>query len=81
MDILKIHHQVEEGQIERVRRVKRIRDAGVAREHLGRVHAACRNGHNLMPILIDAVKEHCTLGEISDIYRDVFGVYRDPAWL
>jgi methylmalonyl-CoA mutase N-terminal domain/subunit len=51
------------------------------REHLGRVHAACRNGQNLMPVLIDAVKVHCTLGEISDVYRDVFGVYRDPAWL
>jgi methylmalonyl-CoA mutase N-terminal domain/subunit len=81
LDILKIEHHVEEGQIERVRRIKRERDAGVVREHLGRVHAACRNGQNLMPVLIDAVTAHCTLGEISDVYRDVFGVYRDPAWL
>lgn len=81
IDTLKIEHHVEEGQIERVRRIKRERDAGQAREHLGRVHAACRNGRNLMPVLIDAVKANCTLGEISDIYREVFGVYRDPAWL
>jgi methylmalonyl-CoA mutase, N-terminal domain len=81
LDTLKIHHHVEEGQIDRVRRIKRERDAGVVREHLGRVHAACRNGQNLMPVLIDAVKVYCTLGEISDVYRDVFGVYRDPAWL
>ena len=81
IDILKIDHAVESNQVERVRKIKRTRDAGAVREHLGRVHAACRNGANLMPVLIDAVKVHCTLGEISDIYREVFGVYRDPAWL
>jgi hypothetical protein len=27
------------------------------------------------------VRAMCTLGEIYDVYRDVFGVYRDPAWL
>ena len=81
IDILKIDHAVESNQVERVRKIKRTRDAGAVREHLGRVHAACRNGANLMPVLIDAAKVHCTLGEISDIYREVFGVYRDPAWL
>ena len=34
-----------------------------------------------MPPLVDAVKVGCTVGEISDIYREVFGVYRDPAWI
>lgn len=81
LEILKIDHQVEQGQIERVRKIKRERDAAAVREHLGRVHAACRNGQNLMPVLIDAVQAYCTLGEISDVYREVFGVYRDPAWL
>jgi methylmalonyl-CoA mutase N-terminal domain/subunit len=81
IDTLKIAHHVEEGQIERVRKIKRDRDAAAVREHMGRVHAACRNGTNLMPVLIDAVTAHCTLGEISDVYREVFGVYRDPAWL
>jgi methylmalonyl-CoA mutase N-terminal domain/subunit len=81
MEILKIDHVVERSQVERVRKIKRERDATAVQEHLGRVHAACRNGENLMPHLIDAVKAYCTLGEISDVYRDVFGVYRDPAWL
>jgi methylmalonyl-CoA mutase N-terminal domain/subunit len=61
--------------------VKRERDSAKAREMLGRVHAAARNGDNLMPHLIEAVKHDVTLGEISDVYREVFGVYRDPAWL
>jgi len=81
MDILKIGHDVEERQVEKVRKVKRERDSTKACEMLGRVHAAARNGDNLMPHLIEAVKNHVTLGEISDVYREVFGVYRDPAWL
>jgi methylmalonyl-CoA mutase, N-terminal domain len=81
MDILKIAHDVEERQVERVRKVKRERDSATARERLGLVHAAARNGDNLMPHLIEAVKNNVTLGEISDVYREVFGVYRDPAWL
>lgn len=81
MEILKINQEVEQGQVERVRRIKRERDQAEAREQLGRVHAAARNGENLMPHLIEAAKAYCTLGEISDVYREVFGVYRDPAWL
>jgi methylmalonyl-CoA mutase N-terminal domain/subunit len=34
-----------------------------------------------MPPLIAAVKAGCTVGEVSDVYRSVFGVYQDPAWL
>jgi methylmalonyl-CoA mutase N-terminal domain/subunit len=81
MEILKIDHEVERRQVERVRKIKRERNQTLARERLGQVHAAARNGDNLMPHLIEAVKAYCTLGEISDVYRDVFGVYRDPAWL
>jgi methylmalonyl-CoA mutase N-terminal domain/subunit len=34
-----------------------------------------------MPVIIDAVQQECSVGEISDVFRDVFGVYRDPAWI
>ncbi len=78
---LKIDPEIERRQVAQVRTVKQERDADAASARLGRVHAAARNGDNLMPVLIDAVKADCTIGEISDVYRDVFGVYRDPAWL
>ena len=81
LDILRIEPEVKRSQIERVKKLKAERNQATVTEHLGRVHAAARNGTNLMPPLIEAVKASCTLGEISDVYRDVFGVYRDPAWL
>jgi methylmalonyl-CoA mutase N-terminal domain/subunit len=31
-----------------------------------------------MPVLLDAGRAGCTLGEICDVYREVFGEYRDP---
>ena len=81
IDILKIDPAIEQRQVERVRKIKRERNQAEARDKLSRVHAAARNGENLMPPLIEAVKAYCTLGELADVYRDVFGVYRDPAWL
>ena len=45
------------------------------------MRAACKDGSNLMPVLIAAVKDGVTLGEVCDVYREEFGVYRDPAWV
>jgi methylmalonyl-CoA mutase N-terminal domain/subunit len=81
IEFLKIDPEVERRQVERVRRIKRERPQQTVREKLGRVHAAARNGDNLMPPVIDAVKAYCTVGEICDVFREVFGEYRDPAWL
>jgi methylmalonyl-CoA mutase N-terminal domain/subunit len=80
-ELLRVPLEVEAHQADRVRRVKRERDATAAREALGRVREAARSGENLMPPLVAAVKARCTLGEIADLYRETFGQYRDPAWL
>jgi methylmalonyl-CoA mutase, N-terminal domain len=80
-ELLRVPLEVETRQADRVRRVKRERNAAVARDALARVREAATSGENLMPPLVAAVKAMVTLGEISDVYRDVFGRYRDPAWL
>jgi methylmalonyl-CoA mutase N-terminal domain/subunit len=80
-ELLRVPLEVEARQIDRVRRVKRERNGAAAREALARVRQAAEGGENLMPPLVAAVKALCTVGEISDVYREVFGVYRDPAWL
>jgi methylmalonyl-CoA mutase N-terminal domain/subunit len=80
-EILRVSEEVEEEQRARVLAGKRQRDAGQARARLAAVHRACETGANLMPALVEAVKAGCTVGEISDVYREVFGVYRDPAWI
>ncbi|MGD9764663.1 MAG: methylmalonyl-CoA mutase [Candidatus Binatia bacterium] len=81
LDILRVGNDVERTQVERVRARKAARDAELVRSRLADVRAAARNGANLMPPIIAAVTAEVTVGEISDVFREVFGVYRDPAWI
>jgi len=81
LEILRISPDVERRQAQRVRERKQARDAVAARTALAAVERAARDGANLMPPIIDAVQRNCTVGEVSDVFRTVFGVYRDPAWV
>jgi len=61
-----------------VRTVKRERNGAAAREALRRVRDAAESTENLMLPLVAAVKAHCTVGEICDVMREVFGVWEEP---
>ncbi|HLI81591.1 MAG TPA: methylmalonyl-CoA mutase family protein [Candidatus Binataceae bacterium] len=78
---LKIDRELEERQIQRVRKIKRERNSTSVKDALKRVAEACRSGENLMPPICDAVRVGASVGEISDIYRAEFGVYTDPGWI
>jgi len=79
---LKIDHSPEQAQIERIRAVRQRRDPDKAARALDAVRAAARDDRaNLMPPIIEAVRAHVTLGEICQVFRDVFGEHRDPAFL
>jgi methylmalonyl-CoA mutase N-terminal domain/subunit len=75
--ILKIDETVARAQIERLRAVRAERSADRVRETLGGVESAARAGSNVVPPVIDAVKAYATVGEISDVFRKVYGTYRE----
>jgi methylmalonyl-CoA mutase N-terminal domain/subunit len=50
----------------------------MVKECLERVGEACAGSQNVMEPLIDAVKAYATLQEVCDVFRQVFGEYRDP---
>jgi methylmalonyl-CoA mutase N-terminal domain/subunit len=81
LELLRIGADVERTQAQRVRQRKQARNAAAVGAALASVKQAAADGTNLMPPIIEAVKQECTVGEISDVFRDVFGVYRDPAWI
>jgi len=81
IEIMRIGNDIERKQAERVRARKQARDAAAVKLALGNVRRAASDGSNLMPPILAAVKVECTVGEISDIFRDCFGVYHDPAWI
>ncbi|OPX18715.1 MAG: methylmalonyl-CoA mutase [Desulfobacca sp. 4484_104] len=78
VELLKIDEAVEKRQLERLQKVKDTRDSAKVQNCLQAIETASRNGENLMPHLLEAVKSYVTQQEICDIWRKVFGRYTDP---
>jgi len=78
--ILRVDPEIEEKLVERLNNVKRQRDNAKVKEALNNLRkAAEKEDVNLMPFIIQAVKEYATLGEICDTLRGVFGEYKPPS--
>jgi len=78
VEILEIDEELESLQMEKTHRIKNERDNSRVKACLERVGEACSGDRNVMEDLIDAVKAHATLQEVCDVYRKVYGEYRDP---
>src|SRR3954453_8804368 len=66
----------ERQQVERIRRVRSRRDADAWQRAMEVLSEAASGKTNVLPAVIDAVKAHATLGEVSDGLREVFGEHR-----
>ena len=75
-DILKVNPELEQKQKRAVAKIRAERDSAKAAKALEKVEAAARDGSNVMPLIVDAVRSWCTLGEIADAMRKVFGEYK-----
>jgi len=60
--------------------VRQNRNSDKVRHCLDRIRNASLGEENLMPCLIEAVREYATIQEICDVWRDVFGRYTDPGY-
>jgi methylmalonyl-CoA mutase N-terminal domain/subunit len=78
VEILEIDEELEKQQIEKTDRIKQERNNKQVDECLERVQEACAGDQNVMEPLIEAVKSYATLQELCDVFRQVFGEYRDP---
>ena len=74
--VMHIDDSIRTVQMQKLAALKGSRDAGKAAACLARIGEAARGTENLMPHVVDAVENLCTLGEISDELRKVFGEYR-----
>ena len=68
---------LERKQVERLRALRARRDQQKSKAALQTIEDAARSGENLMPRIIHAVESYCTVGEISDSLRKVFGEYKE----
>jgi methylmalonyl-CoA mutase N-terminal domain/subunit len=70
--------KVQDEQIRRLNEIKSQRDEGLVQKSLEILRDAAQEGKNVMPYLLDSVKEYCTLGEITRIFKEVFGTFKEP---
>ncbi len=79
IEILYIPDDLAERQVAFVDDVKARRDAGAVERTLDALRRGASGTDNTMPLILDCVKAYCTVGEISDALREVFGTYEEPA--
>ena len=63
-------------QLKRLQEFKSSRNNELVGKKLNILHKTATGSSNLIPAIIECVRSRCTLGEISDKLRDVFGEYQ-----
>jgi methylmalonyl-CoA mutase N-terminal domain/subunit len=79
VNILRVDPQVQRRQIERLKKVRAERDSKAVARALEQLAAAAHKGENTMPYILEAVKAYASVGEIMEVFKKVYGAYREPA--
>jgi len=79
VSILRIKEAVERRQVQRLRERKKARGARKLHSALQRLERMAAENSFLMPAMLDDVREEATVGEICDVFRKVYGEYRETA--
>ena len=77
--LLKIDEEVANEQIRKLNKLKEERDNKKVNEKLERLKEAAKGTENLMPFIIDAVREYASIGEIINVLREIFGAYHEDS--
>ncbi len=77
IELLQIDERVHQDQVDRLDAVRKERSQAAVDIALAKVEAAARGTDNLMPPVLEAVKAYATLGEVCDVFRKVWGQYRE----
>jgi methylmalonyl-CoA mutase, N-terminal domain len=75
-DIMRVDPAAEREQVARLAAFKQDRDQQLVGTRLEEVRAVARGSQNMFPALRQALKDRCSLGEVCDAMRDVFGRYQ-----
>ena len=77
--ILKIDDQVSKDQIDLLNKIRKNRNNEMVREKLEKLKIAAQGSENLMPYIIDTIREYASIGEIVSILKEVFGTYDEDS--
>jgi methylmalonyl-CoA mutase N-terminal domain/subunit len=69
----------EQLQINRLKELKRDRDNKAVKESLKALEKTAREKKNVIPYLVECCKCYATVGEMANVFRDVYGEYVEPS--
>jgi methylmalonyl-CoA mutase N-terminal domain/subunit len=72
----RIDDSIQKMQADKLKALKAKRDDEAVARCLSKISKTASSGENLMPVVLEAVECYCTLGEIADTLRAVFGEYK-----
>ncbi|MHA1934368.1 MAG: acyl-CoA mutase large subunit family protein [Candidatus Thorarchaeota archaeon] len=76
--VLKIDPEIERLQVARTQKVRKDRDNKKVQESLDALRKASEGKDNVMPHIVEAVKAYATIGELCDVWRDIWGEWDEP---
>jgi methylmalonyl-CoA mutase, N-terminal domain len=77
-DVFRTNEEAMHIEIERIKKLKERRDDKKVEEALDKLRKVCEKEENVMPSVMEATKEGATVGEICDIYREIWGTWDPP---
>jgi methylmalonyl-CoA mutase N-terminal domain/subunit len=80
LELLEVDPALEAAQVERLARLREVRDESRTAEALNALDRAARGSENLLPLLVDCVEAEATLGEITGVLRKVWGEFNPGSW-
>ncbi|MGH2552398.1 MAG: methylmalonyl-CoA mutase family protein, partial [Chitinophagaceae bacterium] len=73
---LRIDDNIRKWQIQKLDKLRSNRDHAKIDQCLQNLNDKCNSGENIMPSVLEAVENKCTLGEIADTLREIFGEHK-----
>ena len=77
IELSRIDPKVEQQQVDNLQKLKRERNNKKTKETLEKLHYTAQKDENLMPTIIEAIKSYATIGEITEVLRQVYGEYKE----
>ena len=74
--VFKIDESIQKIQTEKLALLKSKRDNEKVKSCIQKLTLAAQGSENIMPLVVEAVENYCTLGEIADAFRSVYGEYK-----
>lgn len=79
VELHEYNYESAKKQIESLKQVKRERSERDVKRTLKELESATRAGKNVMPYLVDCCKVYATLGEMTNVFRQIFGEFKEPS--